>query len=355
MQYKNRKNLYNLIIITMLLGLIISLSGCNWFSLGLFNIIDPQAQIRLNYTEVNLVDGSITLEIYSLNEAEFIGTGFEYNYFVGGTPISSLYKMVGATFYVAPSNSPGMPGEITTIENLPLYFQEVLDYITLNPQITELTCTLNMIGTDGAGHDITKSVTVDLPAIQPGIDFEPPEAVINATPGTSGPAPFTVIFDAYSSTDDRGIASYEWDFGDGSTASGVMPDAHTYTDLGSYVVILTVTDYFGNVDTAFVTITVNESGTPSSVTLQAIPQTLTDANGTSQIIAIVKDAVGNPVTDGTTVTFLTTSGSLTSYSETTVSGIVDTQLQISSADATVTAQCGSVSNSITVTYSPPAP
>jgi len=33
-----------------------------------------------------------------------------------------------------------------------------------------MACTISLIGTDGAGHDILKSVTVDLPAIQPGID-----------------------------------------------------------------------------------------------------------------------------------------------------------------------------------------
>ena len=273
MQYKNKKNLYKLIITTILLGLIISLSGCNWFSLGLFNIIDPQAQIRLNYTEINLVDGSISLEIYSLNEVEFIGTGFEYNYFVGTTLISSLYKMVGATFYVAPSNTPGMPGEITTIENLPLYFQEVQDYITLNPQITELTCTLNMIGTDGAGHDITKSLTVDLPAIQPGVDFIPPVAKIITDPSPpSGNIPLTVTFDGSESCDKRneaseckksGIASYSWNFGDGNTSTSVVV-SHTYDTPGSYPVTLTVTDYFNNQDIATITVAAGDSAGPTA-------------------------------------------------------------------------------------------
>jgi len=264
LQYKNKKNLYKLIIVTILLGLIISLSGCNWFSLGLFNIIDPQAQIRLNYTEVNLVDGTIDLEIYSLNEVEYIGTGFEYEYYIGTTKITSLDKMVGVTFYVAPSNTPGMPGEITTIENLPLYFQEVQDYITSNPQITELTCTLNMIGTDGAGHAITKSVTIDLPAIQPGIDFVPPVAKIITDPSPpSGNIPITVVFDASDSTDDRGIASYSWNFGDGTTSTSVVV-SHTYDTPGSYPVTLTVTDYFGNQDIATVTVAAGDSEGPTA-------------------------------------------------------------------------------------------
>lgn len=264
MQYKNKKNLYKIVFITILLGFIISLVGCNWLSFGLLNIFDPQAQMRLNYTEVDLEEGSISLEIYSLNEVEFIGSGFEYEYYNGSTKINSLDKMVGVTFYVEPSTSPGTPGPITKIDNMPLYFQEVLDYLTLNPLVTELTCNISMVGVDGAGHNISKTVTVDLPALQPGIDFEPPEAVITATPGTSGTEPFTVIFDAYDSTDNRGIASYAWDFGDGTTATGVMPAAHTYTN-GEYIVKLTVTDYFGNVGIALATITVGEAGGPTAV------------------------------------------------------------------------------------------
>lgn len=264
MQYKNKKNLYKIVFITILLGFIISLVGCNWLSFGLLNIFDPQAQIRLNYTEVNLEDGSISLEIYSLNEVELVGSGFEYEYYVGTTKITSLDKMVGVTFYVEPSTSTGTPGPITKIDNMPLYFQEVLDYLTLNPLITEITCNISLVGTDGAGHSISETVTVDLPALQPGIDFVPPTAVINVTPGTAGTEPFTVIFDAYGSTDDRGIASYAWDFGDGTTGTGVMPAAHTYTN-GEYFVKLTVTDYWGNVGIALVTITVGEAGAPTAV------------------------------------------------------------------------------------------
>lgn len=254
----------------MLLGFIISLVGCNWLSFGLLNIFDPQAQIRVSYTDIDLTEGTIDLEIYSLNEVEFIGTGFEYEYYVGTTKITSLTKMVGATFYVAPSTLPGTPGDITTITGLPLYFQEVQDYMTSNPLVTEMTCTISLIGTDGAGHSISKSVTVDLPALQPGIDFEPPVAVISVDPGTTGTAPFTVIFDAYESTDNRGIASYAWDFGDGTTGTGVMPTAHTYTSCGSYVVKLTVTDHWGLKGYATVIINVGEIGGPS-VDIQVTP------------------------------------------------------------------------------------
>jgi len=204
-----------------MLGFIISLAGCNWLSLGLLNIFDPQAQIRVDYKLDGVTTGGtadISFDIFSLNEAEFVGTGFLFEYYNEGIKIPELSRMVGATFYVEPSTSPGSPGPITKID-IPLYFQDVLDYITLHPLIVEITSTITVIGTDGAGHDISKIITFDLPTILPGIDFTPPTAVINVTPGTT---PLTFIFDAYDSTDDRGIASYGWDFGDNTYGSGVL-------------------------------------------------------------------------------------------------------------------------------------
>ncbi len=52
-----------------------------------------------------------------------------------------------------------------------------------------------------------------------------------------------------TSSDDGSIASYQWDFGDGETATGVAP-GHTYELAGSYTVTLTVTDNLGVTDTA---------------------------------------------------------------------------------------------------------
>lgn len=346
MQYKNKKNLYKIVFIAILLGFIISLVGCNWLSFGLLNIFDPQAQMRLNYSQVDLEEGSISLEIYSLNEVEFIGSGFEYEYYNGSTKINSLDKMVGVTFYVEPSTSPGTPGPITKIDNMPLYFQEVLDYLTLNPLVTELTCNISMVGVDGAGHNISKTVTVDLPALQPGIDFVPPTAVINVTPGTTGTEPFTVIFDAYGSTDDRGIASYAWDFGDGTTATGVMPAAHTYTN-GEYIVKLTVTDYFGNVGVALATITVGEAGGPTAV-INVTPGTTGVAPFTVYFDAsdssVVSDCGACSIVsyawnfgDGTTGTGLTTSHEYTAAGTyNVILTVTDSNGNIAYASVTIT-------------------
>ena len=332
MQYKNKKNLYQILFITILLGLIISLAGCNWLSLGLLNIFDPQAQIRVNYTDIDLTEGegTIALEIYSLNEVEFIGTGFEYDYYNGTTKISSLSKIVGATFYVEPSTSPGTPGPTTTID-LPLYYQEVQDYVTSNPLVTEITCTISLIGTDGAGHNITKSVTFDLPALQPGIDFTPPEAYFDVMPGTTGTAPFTVVFDASGSTDDRGIESYSWNFGDGTSGTGVLV-THTYSDDGTYIVILTVTDFFDNKGYYIKTITVGE--TLAEVVVSANPLTVSPG-GSSTISAYCTDDSGNEVPDGTLVVFGTSFGTLTIISNTTINGFAFASLKIDSVSTAI--------------------
>ncbi len=54
----------------------------------------------------------------------------------------------------------------------------------------------------------------------------------------------TCTFDASSSTDNAGIVSYAWSFGDGTTGSGVTV-THTYATSGSFSVTLTVTDTVG--------------------------------------------------------------------------------------------------------------
>jgi PKD repeat protein len=63
------------------------------------------------------------------------------------------------------------------------------------------------------------------------------------------------------STDNLGIASYSWDYGDGSTGSGSM-GTHVYPNAGTYTATLTVVDYSGNSATASAMVTVHDTTAP---------------------------------------------------------------------------------------------
>ena len=69
------------------------------------------------------------------------------------------------------------------------------------------------------------------------------------TPGT------TCVFDAGGSSDNVGIVTYEWDFGDDTTGTGRVT-THTYVTAGIYSVMVTVWDAANNFDVDALTITV---------------------------------------------------------------------------------------------------
>jgi PKD repeat protein len=73
-----------------------------------------------------------------------------------------------------------------------------------------------------------------------------PLAKFTVTPEIrAGYPPFEPTFDASASSSPNGaIVSYEWDFGDGETGTGVVV-THTYEEKGIYEVTLIVTDSTG--------------------------------------------------------------------------------------------------------------
>ncbi|OGZ41001.1 MAG: hypothetical protein A3I20_01170 [Candidatus Portnoybacteria bacterium RIFCSPLOWO2_02_FULL_40_15] len=80
--------------------------------------------------------------------------------------------------------------------------------------------------------------------------------IANAGPNQSAYVGDVVSFDGSSSSDPDGlIVSYEWNFGDGTTASGAVV-THTYSQAQTYTATLTVTDNGGltGADTALVVI-----------------------------------------------------------------------------------------------------
>ncbi len=67
-----------------------------------------------------------------------------------------------------------------------------------------------------------------------------------------------LFFDASASTDNVGVATYAWTFGDSSTASGPTA-SHVYARPGTYQATLTVTDAAGNTATTTFTVTVGSN------------------------------------------------------------------------------------------------
>src|SRR5439155_21290792 len=77
-----------------------------------------------------------------------------------------------------------------------------------------------------------------------------------------------VTFDATASTDpDGSIASYSWDFGDGTGDQGVSV-VHAYTAPGTYTITLTVTDNRGTSNDAVGYVNVNA---PPAASFNATP------------------------------------------------------------------------------------
>lgn len=91
----------------------------------------------------------------------------------------------------------------------------------------------------------------------------PPLAEFTMSPDV-GEAPLTVEFDASDSSDpDGSIASYEWDFGDGGSGTGVSLE-HEFATAGTYEITLTVTDNRGKATsvTQDLTVVAGGSGPP---------------------------------------------------------------------------------------------
>lgn len=158
---------------------------------------------------------------------------------------------------------------------------------------------------------------------------DPP--VANAGSDQTAYAGATVSFDGSQSTDDRGIVSYAWDFGDGATASGVTV-SHIYAATGTYTVTLTVTDGGGLSASDTATVAVNN---PPAEATQAIVDSVgySTKGGKNQnlhlrIVPLIVDDLGNPV-EGASVSITLNHDSGSSWSGTAVtdgSGKVDFKL-----------------------------
>lgn len=153
------------------------------------------------------------------------------------------------------------------------------------------TVTLTVTDNDGLTGSDTTTATIN-----PARGNAPPVARANGPySGTEGAA---IQFSSNGSTDPDGtIASYAWDFGDGSTSLAANP-SHSYLAAGTYTVTLTVTDNAG--DTAS-----DSTSAVIEVVLDNLPPTA-DANGpysgyVGNVIAFDGSASSDP--DGVIVAY----------------------------------------------------
>jgi len=144
----------------------------------------------------------------------------------------------------------------------------------------------------GASDTATTSVTVD-----DGIN-NLPTAVITMISCSN--ATRTCDYDGSGSSDSDGsVSSYAWDFGDGSTGSGVAT-SHTYANYGSYTVSLTVTDNDGaqSTNNASETITLTDPGDATTMSVASIFVDTINRGGGSKsprATVVIEDNLGNPV------------------------------------------------------------
>lgn len=133
--------------------------------------------------------------------------------------------------------------------------------------------TLKVTDDDGATHAVTRTVTVSAPGANVA-----PTAAFDVTASD-----LSVSVDATGSTDtDGSIATYEWDFGDGTTGSGVTA-SHTYGAAGSYEVRLTVTDDAGAQDSATKQVTVSAPLPPGVLAADSFERAVISGFGTADV------------------------------------------------------------------------
>ena len=149
-------------------------------------------------------------------------------------------------------------------------------------------------------------------------DSGAPTAVAAAAP-TSGSAPLNVNFDGSGSSDPDGtIVSYNWDFGDGTNGSDILPN-HTYTNAGMFTATLTITDNSGQMDVDDIIINVT-SGGPQNQTINfpALPDKFTtdppfaiSATASSGLPVSFQVISGPATLSGNTVTLTGVAGNVT--------------------------------------------
>jgi parallel beta-helix repeat protein len=285
--------------------------------------------------------------------------------FTPGAPFTLTLTAVPATLPVGNSST-------LTATATDQYGNPVADGTTISFTTSLGALSSSTANTSGGDASVTLSSTVaSVATVTATVNSLSATAQVTFTPG----APFTLTLTAVPATLPVGnsstlTATATDQFGnpvaDGTTISfttslgGVSPV--TATTVGG-VVTATLNSTVAGV--AAVTATVNSlsataqvtftPGAPFTLTLTAVPATLPVGNS-STLTATATDQYGNPVADGTTISFTTSLGALSSSTANTSGGDASVTLSSTVASvATVTATVNSLSATAQVTFTPGAP
>ncbi len=142
---------------------------------------------------------------------------------------------------------------------------------------------VTLVVTDDAGLAgvAAQQVAIAAPTATP-TPIIPPQAIISGP--SQAVAGVAVTFDGSSSTPVGGIASYQWNFGDGGTASGPTV-SHAFGQAGVYNVTLLVSNGAGQTSQAALTVQVS-APPPASLPLEGAVWTLQGSSPAAPITAL---------------------------------------------------------------------
>jgi PKD repeat protein len=147
-------------------------------------------------------------------------------------------------------------------------------YGLLDLSISDTRLSAHFVGTSGG--TLADAFTITKGTQPPN---EPPVAAI-----TKQVQDRTVTVNGSDSSDGDGfVADYAWDFGDGSTATGVAPPPHVYAADGTYTIGLTVRDDQGATNTTTTSVTVTGGTAPVQLAADAFGRTLASGWGNADV------------------------------------------------------------------------
>ncbi len=144
---------------------------------------------------------------------------------------------------------------------------------------------------------------------------------------TAAPNPFTVgqstSFDGSASSSSAPPLSYQWNFGDGATASGSATTSHAYSGAGPFTASLQVND-------------ANKNAALSTLSLSSQPQAPTAATGAAPATATSASLYGDATPNGSSTSAYFQYGTSTSYGSQTSTQSLGSGTTPQSLNATVT-------------------